>query len=164
MCICFDENEKKKVEVKLQELADYRHEAGSVDLSENLDDLDPETKAAVLKAIKNAENGTAPKARGQPYMPSSQMANLTLAWGCPPSKFVLADTRMIHDFFDTLRDRYDPKTLCVKFPDVLNDMLSEAGDAAWEFWRSKSLQTAKIFYEQNKVTSSQGIIFVNTHT
>ena len=126
-----------------------------------MDHLDEETKAAVEKALKKAANGNAPKARGQPYLPSGLMANLILAWGCPPSKFVLADTRMIHDFFDTLRDRFCRETLAVKFPNVLDDMLSEAGDACWEFWKSNQLQTCKIFYEHNKVTDSHGIIFVN---
>ena len=76
-----------------------------------------------LDAIEKAKKGIAPKARGAPYMPSTMMANLIMAWGCAPSKMVLADTRMIHDFFDTLRDRYNPKTLAVTFPSVLDDML-----------------------------------------
>ena len=107
-----------------------------VDLTPSLDDLDPEVRKKVEKALKAAEEGKAPKARGQPYIPSGLMANLVLAWGCPPTKFVLADTRMIHDFFDTLRDRYCRKTLSLTFPQVLDNMLSDAGDATWEFWKS----------------------------
>lgn len=121
-----------------------------------------EEKEELKAQLERAEKGLAPKARGQPYLPSALMANLVLAWGCPPSKMVLADTRMIHDFFDCLRDRYDRKTLTVRFPDVLDTLLSEAGDACWEFWKSNELQPVKIFYEFNKVTDRHAVIFYNT--
>ena len=90
------------------------------------------------------------------------MANLVMAWGCPPSRIALADTRMINAFFDALRDRYDKKTLSIKFPDVLDTLLSEAGDACWEFWKSNELQPVKIFYEFNRVTDRHAVIFYNT--
>ena len=90
------------------------------------------------------------------------MANLVFAWGCPPSKKVIADNRMIHDFFDTLRNRYDKRTLSLKLPDALDEMVSEAGDACWEFWKSNELQPVKIFYEFNRVTDRHAVIFYNT--
>ena len=92
------------------------------------------------------------------------MANLVMAWGCQPSKMVLVDTKMITDFFDTLRDRYCRKTLTVSFPQMFDSMLAiSKDDEAWEFWKSNKIQKCKIFYEHNKVTNSEGYIFVNTH-
>lgn len=69
---------------------------------------------------------------------------------------------MIHDFFDTLRDRYDRFTLAVSMPSVFDSMLGDAGDAKWEFWKSNLIQDVKIFYEANKVTEREGIIIVST--
>ena len=46
------------------------------------------------------------KGRGNPFEPSTLMANLIFAWGCAPSKVVILDTRMVNSFFDTLRDRF----------------------------------------------------------
>ena len=86
-----------------------------------------------------------------------------MAWGCAPSNAVLEATRMIHDFKDTLRERYNRKTLTVQFPTVFDDMLANANDAKWEFWRSNRIQKCKIFYRQNKVTDSIGVVFVHTH-
>ena len=125
MCCCFGKEDVEFHAKKLAELEAYKLEVkkNELDFSENLDDLLPEEKEARLKAIEKHKKGTAPKGRGAPYMPSTLMANLIMAWGCAPSKMVLADTRMIHDFFDTLRDRFNPNTLAVSFPSVLDDML-----------------------------------------
>ena len=86
-----------------------------------------------------------------------------MAWGCPPSSIVLADTRMIHDFFDTLRSRFHPTTLAVSIPSVFDGMLYRAGDAQWEFWKSNLIQEVKIFYEHNIVTTAdaEGLIIFN---
>ena len=166
LCISFNEKDAAEVREKLEKLAAYNHEVGEVKTEETWEEqtahLNEEEKQELAKELKRAEAGLAPKARGQPYLPSELMANLVMAWGCPPSKMVLADTRMIHDFFDTLRDGYNKKTLAVKFPDVLDHLLSEAGDACWEFWKSNELQPVKIFYECNKVTDAYGVIFYNT--
>ena len=56
------------------------------------------------------------KGRGNPFEPSTPMANLVFAWGCAPSKLVNVDTKMIWNFFNTLRDKYSRKTLAVEFP------------------------------------------------
>ena len=68
--------------VMFEDEKNKKYNAAEVDLSPNLDDLDPETRKAVEKALKTAEEGKAPKARGQPYIPSGLMANLVMAWGC----------------------------------------------------------------------------------
>ena len=74
-------------------------------------------------------------------MPSTSMANVVMAFGCPPSKFVLSETRMIPDFFDALNKRYDRETLAVEFPKMFYDVQSESasGDANWEFFTSNQL-------------------------
>ena len=71
---------------------------------------------------------------------------------------------MVHDFFDTLRERFDRKTLSVTFPDCLDDMLANEDDEKWEVWRSNKIQKCKIFYRQNKITHFKGVIVCNTHT
>ena len=91
------------------------------------------------------------------------MANLIFAWGCSPSKGVLADTRMIHEMFETLQDRYNRKTLSVTFPKMFEDMLeTKKEDALWEFWKSNKIQECKILYESNIATRKIGVIFVHS--
>ena len=70
---------------------------------------------------------------------------------------------MIHDFEDTLKDRYDRETLEVLLPDVFENMLSYNAEAKWEFWKSNKIQKCKLFYKHCKVTDSEGIVFVHTH-
>ena len=79
--------------------------------------------------------------RGAPYLPSTAMANVVMAYGCPPTKFVLSETRMIPDFFDALNKRYDRETLAVDFPKMLYDVQCESavGDCNWEFFTSNQL-------------------------
>lgn len=50
------------------------------------------------------------------------MSNLIMCYGCPPTKFVLADTRMIFDLFEALQRRFDRKTLAVEFPQMFADL------------------------------------------
>ena len=80
------------------------------------------------------------------------MSNVIFCWGCKPAKGVLADTRMIHDFNDTLQARYDKKTLCLAFPEILDNMLGAKDDCAWEFWKSNQIQTCRIQYKHNLTT------------
>ena len=40
-----------------------------------------------------------PKGRGKDGEFGPSISNLMMAWGCAPSKMVLVDTKMIHDFF-----------------------------------------------------------------
>ena len=104
--------------------------------------------------------------RGSPWIPSDLMANLVLVYGCPPSKFVLADTRMLHDFFETLENRYNQRTLAVELPQMLDDLDNESmhdGDAKWELMKSNQIQKVRIFFENNKVTKKRAVIFVTTH-
>ena len=86
-----------------------------------------------------------------------------LVFGCAPSKTVNLDTKMIHNFFNTLKERYSKETLDVTFPDALDDMLASALDEKWEIWRSNKIQRCKIFYERNKVIKKIGIVLVHTH-
>ena len=67
-------------------------------------------------ALKNSETGKVVKLRSEPYIPQKNMSNVIFCWGCRPSKVVNADTRMVHDFNDTLQARYDKKTLTLAFP------------------------------------------------
>ena len=69
------------------------------------------------------------------------MANVVMAFGCPPSKFVQIETRMIYDFFDALNNRYEKETLAIEFPKMLFDIQSTSapGDANWEFFTSNML-------------------------
>ena len=93
------------------------------------------------------------------------MSNLVLCFGAPPSKFVLADTRMLYDLFDALNRRYDNKSLAIELPAMMDNIqmdVIDPDDAKWEFWKSNQIQKVKIFYEHNKVTKSVGAIFVNT--
>ena len=60
-----------------------------------------------------------------------------MLWGCSPSKGVLVDTRMIHEMFETLQERYDRKTLSVTFPAKFHEMIeTKDKDAMWEIWQS----------------------------
>ena len=88
-----------------------------------------------------------------------------MMFGCQPSKFVLSDTRMLYDLFDSLNSRFDPKTLALELPLMFEDLQSDAavGDAKWEIWRSNQIQKVKLFYENNKVTQREGFIFCTTH-
>lgn len=67
-------------------------------------------------ALKNSETGKVVKLRSEPYIPQKNMSNVIFCWGCRPSKVVNADTRMVHDFNDTLQARYDKQTLTLAFP------------------------------------------------
>ena len=100
------------------------------------------------------------------------MSNVIFCWGCKPAKGVLADTRMIHDFNDTLQARYDKKTLCLAFPEILDNMLGAKDDCDWEFWKSNQIQTCRIQYKHNLTTGindkgtpetrGRGILIVNS--
>ena len=80
------------------------------------------------------------------------MSNVIFCWGCQPAKGVLADTRMIHDFFDTMKARYDTATMCLVFPKILDNMLGAKGDCDWEFWNSNQIQTLRLKYCHNYTT------------
>ena len=71
--------------------------------------------------------------------------------------------KMTEDFFETLKDKYDKRTLSLVFPYELDAILANPRDAGWELWRSNQLQSVKIFYEHNIVSHSIGVVFVNTH-
>jgi hypothetical protein len=86
-----------------------------------------------------------------------------MMYGCQPSRFVLSDTRMLYDLFESLNCRFDPQTLGLEIPKMFEDIQSDAADAKWEIWRSNQCQTVKIFYERNKVTQREGFIFCTTH-
>ena len=100
------------------------------------------------------------------------MSNVIFCWGCKPAYGVLADTRMIHDFNDTLQARYDKKTLCLAFPEILDNMLGAKDDCDWEFWKSNQIQTCRIQYKHNLTTKindrgtpetrGRGIIIINS--
>ena len=100
------------------------------------------------------------------------MSNVIFCWGCKPAYGVLADTRMIHDFNDTLQARYDKKTLCLAFPEILDNMLGAKDDCDWEFWKSNQIQTSRIQYKHNLTTAindrgtpetrGRGIIIINS--
>ena len=147
---------KQKSKIDIEELADA---------AEIPEELSEEQKAIDEERQKVADEGTGAKQRGTPYMPSEAMANVVLAFGCPPTKGVLSDTRMIPDFFDALNKRYDRETLAAEFPVIFYDIQSESapGDANWEFYTSNMLQKTKIFYENNRVTHSRALIIVNDH-
>ena len=102
------------------------------------------------------------KGRGNPFEKSKLMSNVVLAWGCAPAKLVNVDTKMIHSFFETLRDKYDRKTLEVAFPETFDNMVANAGDEQWDFWKSNLIQPCKIFYQDNKVFKRKGLILVHT--
>ena len=91
------------------------------------------------------------------------MSNLILAFGCQPSRGNVPDTKMLDEFFETLRDKYDRRTLSLTFPRELDAMLANPQDAQWELWRSNQLQSVKLFYEHNVVSHSIGGVFVNTY-
>ena len=74
------------------------------------------------------------------YDPSDPISNLIMVWGCQPSDMVNADTKMINDFFDTLHDRYDKRTLEIVFPNALSEMKATAGDENWEIFISNQSQ------------------------
>ena len=88
---------------------------------------------------------------------------MILAYGCQPSQGIVDGAKMIEDFFQTLRDKYDKRTLSLVLPRELDAMLSNPRDAQWEFWRSNQLQSVKIFYEHNVVSHSIGVVFINTY-
>ena len=90
------------------------------------------------------------------------MANAIFAWGCAPTKFVLAETRMVDSFFETLKDRYCRKTLAITFPHEFDHMLFNAGDEQWEIWKTNNIQPCRIFYEKNKVIKQIGVILIHT--
>ena len=100
------------------------------------------------------------------------MSNVIFCWGCKPAKGVLADTRMIHDFNDTLQSRFDKKTLCLVFPEILDNMLGAKDDCNWEFWQSNQIQTCRIQYKHNLTTGindkgtpetrGRGILIINS--
>ena len=100
------------------------------------------------------------------------MSNVVFCWGCVPSKGVNADTRMVHDFNDTLEARFSKKTLTLEFPQILDNMLGAPDDCNWEFWKSNQIQTCRLQYchnlttekdDQGKVrTRGRGIIIVNS--
>ena len=100
------------------------------------------------------------------------MSNVVFCWGCVPSKGVNADTRMVHDFNDTLEARFSKTTLTLEFPQILDNMLGAPDDCSWEFWKSNQIQTCRLQYchnlttekdDQGKVrTRGRGIIIVNS--
>jgi len=119
---------------------------------------------AIHKAYQaSLDNGTAPAARGTPWMPSATQANLVMMYGCQPSRFVLAETRMLYDLFDSLNSRFNPQTLSLELPKMFDDLQSDSEDAMWEIWRSNQIQTVRLFYEKNRVTQREGYIFYTDH-
>ena len=90
------------------------------------------------------------------------MANLMMAWGCAPSKIVLLETKMIRDFFQTLKDRYNRKTLQVTFPDCIDDLVANTADEQWEVYKTNKLSKCSIYRSSNKVVKRIGHIFVHS--
>lgn len=70
---------------------------------------------------------------------------------------------MVSDFFVGLYDRYSRDTLAVTFPDLFQNMLATADDAKWEILCSNNIQPCRIFYNNNIVTKSEGVIFVTDY-
>ena len=85
-----------------------------------------------------------------------------MAWGCAPSKIVLLETKMIRDFFQTLKDRYNRKTLAVTFPDCIDDLVANTNDEQWEVYKTNKIKKCSIFRSSNKVIKSIGHIFVQS--
>ena len=123
------------------------------------------------QAQQNSKDGKGIKQRIEPYTPEKNMSNVIFCWGCVPSKGVNADTRMVHDFNDTLEARFSKKTLTLEFPQILDNMLGAPDDCKWEFWKSNQIQTCRLQYchnlttekDQGKVrTRGRGIIIINS--
>ena len=85
-----------------------------------------------------------------------------MAWGCAPSKIVLLETKMIHSFFQTIKERYNRKTLAVTFPNCIDDLIANAGDENWEVYKTNQLQHCTMYYSSNKVVKSVGHVFIST--
>lgn len=52
--------------------------------------------------------------------------------------------------------------LAVSFPAVLKDLQEFSHDCVFEYFQSPKIKTVKLFYENNKVTRSEAVIFVHT--
>ena len=122
-----------------KEFDTYAGQSDKIPVEETYEYFHEHDRKFLLEAHKNSSEGTSVKQREEPYMPVKNMSNVIFCWGCQPEKGVLADTRMIHDFFDTMKARYDKKTLCLIFPKILDNMLGDKGDCNWEFWNSNQI-------------------------
>ena len=141
---------KDEIEAKQKELdaqgkivvnsADYQEEKKAKDLRSDAEKDGDEADAKMKQDMD--DNGPKKLGRGTPWMPSTGMANLIFMYGCPPSNFVLADTRMLRDLFDSLRSRFDPNTLAIELPKMLDDLQSDVmdpDDAKWEILKSNQI-------------------------
>ena len=86
-----------------------------------------------------------------------------MAWGSEPSKQVRLDTKMVSLFFETLKRQFDPKTLSVTFPKMIESLIELGSDQNWEVWRSNQIQQCKIQYQANIATKKIGLILIHTH-
>ena len=46
------------------------------------------------------------------------------------------DTKMVVSFFETLKRKFEPTTLTVTFPKMIESMIELGSDEKWEIWRS----------------------------
>ena len=84
-----------------------------------------------------------------------------LIWGCRPGTQVLADTNMVKEISDVMKERFDRNTLSLRIPQAFDQLKSK--DAEFEMVTSNLLQPLAIFFKDKIVTESMAAIFVNTH-
>ena len=81
-------------------------------------------------------------------------------WGCRPSSTVDANTSMVRDLISTFEHRFNPQTLMLNIPEAFEHL--KGSDANFEMVTSNTIQSTRMEYNQNIITESRAVIFINT--
>ena len=87
--------------------------------------------------------------------------NLILVKGCKPGQGVKADTKLIKDFADCLKNKYDKDVLAIVFPAIID--LLKGSDTNIEIIKSSDLQNLKLSVKPLIAKHKIAFIFSMSH-
>ena len=67
---------------------------------------------------------------------------------------------MVRDLISTFEHRFNPKTLMLHIPEAFEHL--KGSDANFEMVTSNTIQSTRMEYNQNIITESRAVIFINT--
>ena len=85
---------------------------------------------------------------------------MILVKGCAPGATVEADTKLIEDFANCLKDRYEKDSLTIVFPTIIDQL--KGTDANIEIIKSSQLQNLRLTVKPLKAKQKIAYIFVMT--
>ena len=91
-------------------------------------------------------------------MSKLERQNLILVKGCKPGYAVQADTKLIEDFSNCLKDNFEKDILAIVFPKIIDQL--KGSDANIEIIKSSELQVLKLAVKPPIAVKKIAYIFV----